>query len=85
MAQGIVPTLIVVRVGMGVSTQDIMSYATNLNAHNIARAGPRFTLPMSFRHTTDMEIATCTYELDSRFTVPIAGGDKVHSVESVSK
>ena len=81
--QGIVPTLIVVRVGLGISTQDVTSYATT--ALNATRSGPTFALPMRFRHNEDMDTSTATYELDSRSTVPVAGGDKARGLDSASK
>ncbi|KAI0827051.1 hypothetical protein BC628DRAFT_1502452 [Trametes gibbosa] len=63
---GIVPTLIVVRVGLGISTQDITDYATTHNHTTGAttRSGPTFALPMRFRQNTEFD----AYELDSEAT-----------------
>ncbi|TBU38076.1 hypothetical protein BD309DRAFT_972652 [Dichomitus squalens] len=74
---GIVPTLIVVRVGLGVSTQDITTYGTTGRLGNTQSSGRTFALPMRFRQNTDMEATT--YELESRVTTTTL--DKLSELE----
>lgn len=80
--QGIVPTMIVVRVGLGISTQDITSYATNTARNNATRSGPTFALPMRFRQNTDVE--STGYELESRGMAASASNDKMHGLDDPS-
>ncbi|OBZ69410.1 hypothetical protein A0H81_10658 [Grifola frondosa] len=63
-AQGIVPTMIVVRVGLGISTQDASTYATSTMIAAAPERGNRlFRLPVHIRR--DVEIDTGSYELDT--------------------
>ena len=50
--QGIVPTLIIVRIGLGISTQDVTSYAASANpSHGGPRAGTA-PMPLVLRRQT---------------------------------
>lgn len=73
---GIVPTMIIVRVGLGISTQDVTSYATSAIP---GRGGPRagaVPMPLAFRRQT-VNDATFSSVDDSRADV---GASKVEDL-----
>ena len=73
--------MIVVRVGLGISTQDVTSYATTALNHT-TRSGPTFALPMRFRQNTELD--SSGYELDPRDIAPSSVGDKMRDLENAA-
>lgn len=64
LCQGIVPTLIIVRVGLGISTQDVGTYAA-MAGSTLPTPGQRSVrLPMQFARGPDVE--SSNFELEVR-------------------
>ncbi|EJF60320.1 hypothetical protein DICSQDRAFT_63334, partial [Dichomitus squalens LYAD-421 SS1] len=74
----IVPTMIIMRVGLGISTEDVATYGTRIVVHDPEEGRRTFALPMRFRQNLGTDAPA--YELDARVTrssitdkVPVLG------------